>query len=69
MSDLVRDRLVQSIGMENMKGHLARGGNLELGIGCNQSKVPLKHPNRLLEITSLRFRGQADNANFRANSI
>ena len=45
MSDLVRDRLVQSIGMENMKGHLARGGNLELGIGCNQSKVPLKHPN------------------------
>jgi len=40
--------------MENMKGELARGvGNLELGIGYNQSKVPLKHPSRLPEITSL----------------
>ena len=54
MSDLVRDRLVQFIGMENIEGELAREvGNLELGIGCSQSKVPLKHPSRLPEITSL----------------
>lgn len=70
MSDLNnRQRLEQSMGMENMKGEVARGvGYLEFGVGHIQYKIPLRHPSMLLEITSLQLRGQAENVNFRANS-